>query len=119
MADDNLPTTTPPPNGSIDSFVRNSLQFSETMKADNVVEARKADGTYYHRNTETGESVVASTSAIVIDKKDTIQLIVAKPGASKNAALLEVEDQNLTQKVKGAFIGTSQPDVSNRLTDKD
>lgn len=100
---------------SIDSDVQELLDLAARLEELGVRDAATEAGERYVRDTESGDTVVASRDVIVKRTRATLGVMVALPGASKDDVLADLTA--FTQELRGTVVGHCQSWVSQRGKD--
>lgn len=100
---------------SIDAEVDSLLGLAAALESLGVRDAVTERGERYVRDSESGDTIVASRDVIVKLTRATLGVMVALPGASQDDVLTDLKA--FTQELRGAVVGRCQSWVSRREMD--
>ncbi|TDF62055.1 hypothetical protein [Cupriavidus sp. L7L] len=91
------------------------LQKAQSFECQGIISARTNQGEHFSHDPDTGRTVMVAKGMVLDKKPNTVSVTVATPDASIDGVLGELS--YLTQEQQGAFVGHSQPWVSQRRAD--
>ncbi len=107
-------------NCKIDTAIKQGNQIISVLKKMGITEATFDTGMYVKNDMENNTSVISSEGITMHKNKHTTNITILNEGSTKEEALKEIKDNGDTQKVLGAFAGTTQQNISKTLIeDKD
>jgi hypothetical protein len=112
MAHDIAPLQQAQPD-TLDEKVRQALAAGALFESLRLREALGEDGDYFHRDPKTGDKIISYKGLLVEERKDTVTVVIAKPGADTDGVVRELG--GYSQKAIGAVIGETQQGVSDRV----
>ena len=94
----------------INQAVEQAQKVGQLFEKMGIKEATLHNGNYFSHNLESNTKTVVTEGCIVKEQENTVTVILQKTGAPPLAAVSEIDGQ--TQKALGAFVGKSQPWIS-------
>lgn len=86
------------------------------MQSNNIKKMEFENGTYAEHDRDSGTTIVAGSSAIVEDSPLMTTVHFVKPGVDPKAAAIALTEKGNKQVVIAAAQDTSQPTISNLLS---
>jgi hypothetical protein len=98
---------------TLDEKVKQACAAGALFESLGLREALGEHGDYFQRDPKTGDKVVSYKGILVEERKDTITVVITKPGADTDGVVREMS--GYSQKAIGAAIGETQQAVSSRV----
>jgi len=102
---------------NIDTAISQGNQIISVLKKMGIKEATFDTGMYVKNDIENETSVISTKGITMRKNKHTTNIIFRNDGSTEDEALEEIKNNGETQKVLGAFTGTSQQNISKTLID--
>ncbi|MEZ9584140.1 hypothetical protein BCU92_02550 [Vibrio cyclitrophicus] len=106
----------PNQNQDLNQLAEQARQLSAEMKERKIKKVEFEDGPYAEHDSTTNTTIVAGPGAIVEDSPELTSVHLVKPGVDPKVAAKKLAEKGQKQVVLAAVQETSQPTISNQLS---